>query len=173
MQARWCSLCLTALLLTGLAGSPRPARAAEAKAKVLPIENDQIHLPGPIVFANRSAEVSRESQPLLDSVAATLETRLELSLVEIGVHTDSRGSAGYNKRICQDRADAIRRLLIAKGVPAERLKALGYGEERPIASNRTEAGRAENRRVEFLVRERCPAGQGFFDGRCQPRASAR
>jgi outer membrane protein OmpA-like peptidoglycan-associated protein len=74
--------------------------------------------------------------------------------VEVGGHTDSVGSEAYNQGLSERRADAVRDYLMSKGVKASRLTARGYGESRPVASNDTEEGRAENRRVELVVIER-------------------
>lgn len=66
-------------------------------------------------------------------------------------HTDSRGSDSYNQRLSQQRAEAVRDAIISEGVAAERLTARGYGESRPVADNSTDAGRAENRRIEAVI----------------------
>jgi len=65
-------------------------------------------------------------------------------------HTDSIGTEEYNMGLSQRRADAVRNAMIKLGVAPERLVARGYGESKPIATNSTEEGRAENRRVELL-----------------------
>jgi len=74
--------------------------------------------------------------------------------VRIEGHTDSRGSRRYNLRLSQHRDSSVRRYLIRRGVAASRMVAKGYGEEVPIADNRTKAGRAQNRRVEFVITSR-------------------
>lgn len=71
--------------------------------------------------------------------------------IEIGGHTDYTGSDAYNQTLSQKRASAVRAYLISQGISAERLTAKGYGEAKPIASNETEEGKAENRRVEFKI----------------------
>ena len=73
--------------------------------------------------------------------------------IEIAGHTDSWGSVEDNEIMSRKRAEAILRYLVAKGVEKERLRAVGYGESRPIESNRTETGRAMNRRIEFTLWE--------------------
>ena len=73
---------------------------------------------------------------------------------ELEGHTDSIGSEEYNQGLSERRADAVRDYLTSKGVRASRLTSRGYGESRPIASNDTEEGRAENRRVEMVVLDR-------------------
>jgi outer membrane protein OmpA-like peptidoglycan-associated protein len=125
------------------------------QARVLTIRDDKIVLPEPIKFKAGKAEVLADSHWVLDSVAATLETHLDICQLEVGVHSDSRGSGAYNKRITQKRADRIRAYLIGKGIDKKRLHAKGFGEEYPIDSNQTAAGRAKNRRVELVIRKRC------------------
>jgi len=77
-------------------------------------------------------------------------TQPELN-VEIQGHTDSIGSAAYNLNLSQRRADAVKAYLISQGVNASTLTAKGYGKTKPISSNETAEGRAQNRRVEFEV----------------------
>ena len=71
--------------------------------------------------------------------------------MEIQGHTDNIGSAAYNKDLSQRRAESVRTYLIGKGVAEGRLTAHGYGLEQPVADNKTEKGRAKNRRVEFRL----------------------
>ncbi|MCR5423140.1 MAG: OmpA family protein [Bacteroidales bacterium] len=71
--------------------------------------------------------------------------------IEIGGHTDSRGSAAYNQRLSESRARAVVEYLSSKGIDSSRLKFKGYGTSKPIDTNSTEEGRARNRRVEFTV----------------------
>jgi OOP family OmpA-OmpF porin len=66
-------------------------------------------------------------------------------------HTDSVGSDAYNKKLSLRRADAVRQYLVKHGIPADRITAEGFGESSPVASNDTEDGRAQNRRVELRV----------------------
>jgi outer membrane protein OmpA-like peptidoglycan-associated protein len=84
----------------------------------------------------------------LDSIAEHLVTTPALR-VEIRGHTDSTGSSRGNARLSQARADAVRLYLHRRGVPLKRMVARGFGPDIPVASNRTEAGRARNRRVEL------------------------
>lgn len=101
-----------------------------------------------IDFATGSAVLTKASDPVLDALAATLR-RCAGGPIEIGGHTDSQGPEELNLRISQARAEAVLRALAERGVPSERMIARGFGEEVPIASNQTEAGRARNRRIEF------------------------
>ncbi len=92
--------------------------------------------------------ITAGSAPTLDALAAVLR-RCAGGAIEVGGHTDARGSDEVNERLSQARAEAVVRALIDRGVPADRLLPVGFGEERPVATNETEAGRAQNRRIEF------------------------
>ena len=87
---------------------------------------------------------------MLDGVAAGLKSDPDMR-VELAGHTDSKGSDAYNKKLSQSRADSVKAYLVSQGVPATRLVAKGYGEVAPVASNDTDDGRAQTRRVEFRV----------------------
>lgn len=84
----------------------------------------------------------------LHEVVGVMEKNPDLA-IEIQGHTDNVGSAEYNKALSQKRADAVMGYLVKKGVSPDRMTAVGYGLERPVASNDTEAGRAQNRRVQL------------------------
>jgi OOP family OmpA-OmpF porin len=101
-------------------------------------------------FEFNSAKLTAESRPILDEVAADLKKHPRLK-VEMEGHSDSVGADAYNLKLSQQRADSVREYLVSQGVPASQLTAKGHGETRPIASNATEAGRAENRRVAMSV----------------------
>ena len=75
----------------------------------------------------------------------------ELTRIRIEGNTDSRGSASDNLKLSQGRADAVKNYLIAKGVVADRLESIGYGESKPIVKEKTAADQAKNRRVDFFV----------------------
>ena len=105
---------------------------------------------GRILFDTGSTEVGRESYPLLRRIAR-VAGRCPRATVIVGGHTDSVGSAESNQELSEDRALAVVSLLRAEGVPRDSVSGIGYGEDRPVATNRTAAGRAENRRIEFLV----------------------
>jgi OOP family OmpA-OmpF porin len=105
-------------------------------------------------FEVDEAEILPESVPLLLEVAAAIEAHPEIVRLEVQGHTDDRAARGYNQRLSQRRAESIRAWLLGRGIAAARLVARGYGRTRPLASNGTAAGRALNRRVEFVVLER-------------------
>jgi OmpA-OmpF porin, OOP family len=87
---------------------------------------------------------------VLNDVARGLTSQKDLK-VEIAGHTDSKGSNAYNQRLSDDRAGSVKTYLISQGVSPAQLVSRGYGEEQPVATNDTDAGRAQNRRVEFRV----------------------
>ena len=86
----------------------------------------------------------------VDRVAAFLIAQPERS-VEVGGHTDDSGPAAGNQRLSERRAQSAATYLVSQGVATDRVTAVGYGEDRPIESNATEAGQLANRRVEFVV----------------------
>jgi OOP family OmpA-OmpF porin len=109
-------------------------------------------LPG-ITFETNSARISRESKPTLDEAVKTLKANPEYSVQVVG-HTDDTGPREYNVELSQKRADAVGDYLAKNGVDRSRIETRGKGPDDPVAKNDTEAGRAENRRIEFKVRKR-------------------
>jgi OOP family OmpA-OmpF porin len=106
---------------------------------------------GKIRFLAGRATIDPDSTGLLDRL---IETALRCSTanVEIAGHTDTDGEDTFNQSLSERRAQAVRDYLVRAGLPADRFKATGYGSTRPVAVNDTEDGKAENRRIEFLVR---------------------
>ncbi len=90
---------------------------------------------------------------ILDKAVGLLKTQ-ERVVVEVAGHTDSVGSEEYNVGLSDRRANSVKDYLISQGITATRLTARGYGEAQPVASNDTDAGRAQNRRVELIVLDR-------------------
>ncbi len=99
-----------------------------------------------------SDRLTGEAQSILNNVASDLLNHPTIHVLIVG-HTDNLGSAAYNKDLSLRRARAVARYLLKQGVPAYRMRYAGMGEEKPIASNATEEGRAKNRRVEFIARD--------------------
>jgi outer membrane protein OmpA-like peptidoglycan-associated protein len=110
-----------------------------------------LELRGRVVFEASQARIQQRSFEVLDWVAKVVREHPEIVRVVVGAHTDDRGFADQNRRLTQQRAEAVVRYLVGKGVSEARLEARGYGSERPIDSNATSVGRENNRRVEFLI----------------------
>ncbi|MBX3247621.1 MAG: OmpA family protein [Myxococcales bacterium] len=118
---------------------------------------DRIVLLQQIQFANNRARIrGRVSEQILGAVATILQRNPQHRSVRIEGHTDDRGNAEANIRLSQQRADAVREALIARGIDGGRLNAQGFGPSRPVADNAEEAGRALNRRVEFVIEPSTP-----------------
>ena len=104
-----------------------------------------------IYFDYGTAKFREESYDELNKLENMMRNNNKL-VVEIAGHTDNVSSASFNLKLSQKRANAVREYLISKGIDASRVTAVGYGEERPLASNDDEIdGRELNRRVEFEV----------------------
>jgi len=103
-----------------------------------------------IYFDFDKSDVKPESEPALNEIAKLLSDNPGLKVFIVG-HTDNVGSVDYNMKLSQARADAVAKVLTTKfGVAAQRLKAYGVGQLAPVAPNKTEEGRAKNRRVELV-----------------------
>jgi outer membrane protein OmpA-like peptidoglycan-associated protein len=106
-----------------------------------------------VTFETGSATLAATSSAQLDQLAAVL-TAFPTAAVSIEGHTDNTGDAAANKALSAQRAEAVKSALVGKGIAADRIAATGFGQEKPIASNDTEEGRAKNRRVEIVVTKR-------------------
>jgi OOP family OmpA-OmpF porin len=126
---------------------PPPPPRAEAKA-------ERIELSETVQFETESAVLLDRSKALLDDVARELADHPEIRKVEIEGHTDSVASNRHNMKLSRERIASVRSYLIGKGVEPKRLTTKAFGETKPIASNKTEEGRAKNRRVEFRIVQR-------------------
>lgn len=102
-----------------------------------------------ILFDTGKATIKSESQAIVDEIYSLLNTNANLK-VSIEGHTDNVGDAASNKKLSEARAKTIMDVLIAKGIKKESLSSVGWGQEKPVADNRTEEGRAKNRRVEIV-----------------------
>jgi outer membrane protein OmpA-like peptidoglycan-associated protein len=136
-----------------------PPKAAETvviqlKKSNVQISKERIDIRDTVYFDTAKARIQPRSFGLLDDVAGVLLDHPELVKVRIEGHTDSRGGADYNRRLSDDRAKAVRTYLIGKGVAADRLEAIGYGEDRPVDPANNEAAWEKNRRVDFFIVER-------------------
>jgi len=110
-----------------------------------------VNMPQDVLFATDSASLRPDLTRDIKAVAGSL-LRYPNSRIDVIGHTDDTGSAAYNQDLSQRRAVSVANILRESGVPNARLAAFGRGEDQPIASNVTPQGRAQNRRVEIIIR---------------------
>jgi outer membrane protein OmpA-like peptidoglycan-associated protein len=127
---------------------PEAERGCPKVYKDVEVTDSQVVIRQQVHFETNRAKIRAESFGLLDTVAQALRDYPGIR-VEVQGHTDSQGPDAKNLRLSQQRSDAVREYLIGRGVEPYRMTAQGYGETRPLESNRTASGRAANRRVEF------------------------
>lgn len=138
--------------------APQPAPAPEPAPVPAPVEQPAIERPAPQTkiilegtnFDFDKAALRPSGKAKLDKDAEMLNTYPDID-VEIAGHTDSIGTAKYNMGLSKRRAATVKKYMESKGIAASRMTTKGFGEAEPIASNKTVAGRAENRRVEILI----------------------
>lgn len=109
-----------------------------------------------VQFATGSAEILPVSHSLLDEVARVLSDNPQIELIQIEGHTDSTGTAAINRKLSQQRAESVMKYLGGRGITGGRMKARGFGPDRPIADNATDDGKEKNRRVEFNILKQGP-----------------
>ena len=112
----------------------------------------KLNIPGSVMFRSGSAEISPQFGTTLDSVGKTVREYCGLTATVIG-HTDNVGSADLNQRLSIERANSVVNYLKSQGVQPDQVRAEGRGMNEPIASNTSDSGRAQNRRVEVYVRQ--------------------
>nr|WP_238376684.1 OmpA family protein [Luteimonas abyssi] len=113
-------------------------------------DNITLNMPGNVTFGFDQADIQPQFYPVLNNVASTLR-QYEQTVIEIAGHTDNQGSASYNQQLSERRAQAVSQYLGGQGINQQRMITVGAGFSRPIADNGTEAGRAQNRRVEITL----------------------
>ena len=161
-----CSLIASTISTTGCAlftVKEEPFPALQIQAQRPPPGPDRVVLlPSTIVisdkvqFALNSADLLPVSFSLLDEVVTVMKANPQIEMVQIEGHTDSTGNADYNKKLSQQRAESVAKYVTSKGIAGSRLTAMGFGPERPIASNEDAAGQEMNRRVEFNIVKQGP-----------------
>ncbi|HWJ71153.1 MAG TPA: OmpA family protein [Sphingobium sp.] len=121
-------------------------------------EGDELMLrmPSGISFATDQSSIQPQFRPTLDQVAQTL-AEYPKTMIDVVGHTDATGSEAYNQGLSERRAASVADYLGSHGVASVRMATIGYGKTRPIATNETAEGRAENRRVEIKI---VPAVEG-------------
>jgi len=127
-----------------------PPDGCPRKFKLIEVKKDRIEIKQQVHFATAKFKVLKDSFPLLDQVAQALKDTPRVQ-VRIEGHTDNVGGEATNLKLSQKRAEAVREYLVKKGIDPKRLEAKGYGPTQPVASNKGEKGRAQNRRTEFRI----------------------
>ena len=102
-----------------------------------------------ILFETGKSDIQQESLPIVDQIFELMKSDATLK-ISIEGHTDNVGDAAINKKLSNDRAKAVMDALIAKGIDKIRMSFVGWGQEKPVADNRSEEGRVQNRRVEIV-----------------------
>jgi outer membrane protein OmpA-like peptidoglycan-associated protein len=115
----------------------------------------KVNVPSDFSFDVGRAEVKPQMRPVLDQFAQGLDPTMQVRVIG---HTDSTGSDAINNPLSVDRAESVRNYLSSRGVAAARVEVSGQGARSPVADNGTDAGRAQNRRVEIFLREPAPKG---------------
>ncbi|MFE8605090.1 OmpA family protein [Archangium violaceum] len=133
------------------AGVPANAGCPVQQKQMVAIQKGKLEIKEQVFFATGKAIIQPRSFKMLDQVAKILQQHPEVDQMVIEGHTDNRGNAEANRKLSLARAEAVKGYLVSKGVEPSRLEAQGFGPDRPIDSNKTEKGRATNRRVEFII----------------------
>lgn len=152
---------LTACSLISVKQDPFPPlqiradRPPPGPARVV-LTASSIEIKDKVQFEFGKAELLEVSFPLLNDVAAMLKDNPQIESLQVEGHTDAVGSAASNRKLSTERAEAVRTYLIKQGIAKGRLVAKGFGPDKPIASNDDDAGREQNRRVEFNILKQGP-----------------
>lgn len=113
-------------------------------------DNITLLMPGNITFATDSSDLNGQFFAVLNSVGKVL-TEFDKTVVEVAGHTDSTGSDSYNQSLSERRARSVASYLQSQQINPQRMITIGLGETMPVADNSTDAGRAQNRRVELTM----------------------
>lgn len=124
---------------------PPPARVE--------VRDNKIEIREKIQFDHAKATIKEESHDLLNEIVDVIKKNPHIKKISVEGHASAEGDPGFNKRLSADCAKSVVEYLVDKGIPKEALQSQGFGVEKPIASNDTEAGREKNRRVEFNIIE--------------------
>jgi OOP family OmpA-OmpF porin len=118
------------------------------------VTDKEINILEQVEFETGSAKIKPASDALLAEIAGIFRKFTDIARVEVQGHTDNQGNQAANKTLSQQRAESVKKALVARGIDPKRLFAKGFGSDVPIAGNETEDGRAKNRRVQFVILER-------------------
>ena len=129
-----------------------PPDGCPKKYTLVVVTDKKIEIKQTVYFDFNKATIKPVSFELLNQVAQALTDNPKIK-VEVGGHTDSIGDDNYNLKLSQKRAESVKAYIVKRGIDAGRMDPKGYGENVPIADNRTKEGRDQNRRVEFVITE--------------------
>jgi OmpA-OmpF porin, OOP family len=139
----------------------RGVKSADSKMNgcktLVRIKDKQIAITQAIEFRIARIEpppIESASEAVLAQIKETLAEHPEIARLEIGAHTDDQGQESFNVKVSQSRADSVKKWLVEHGIAEGRLTSVGYGPKKPIASNKTKEGRAQNKRIEFMILEK-------------------
>lgn len=137
-------------------GREREALQKLAQAAALSVKEEPrgtvIVLPGSVLFTSGEYKLTSEAQTKLAMIADTLRPQAQSHEIVVEGHTDSKGTPSSNQLLSENRARAVMEYLITRGVPATAITSVGIGQVRPIADNASAEGRANNRRVEIIIK---------------------
>jgi OOP family OmpA-OmpF porin len=132
--------------------APTPPPAEPAKSPVT-VKDGRLGVPGNIVYETGKAIIKPESEPTLNALKDFMDQNKNFTRIRIEGHTDNVGKSPDNLKLSQDRAAAVVQWLSDHGVGKDRCLAVGFGDTKPIADNKTDDGKAQNRRTEFHIAE--------------------
>lgn len=138
---------------TPVATTAPAATSTSDSGSAVAVKGDRVQIAGNIVFETGTATIQAgaDNEAILNQLKTFLDQNANVTELRIEGHTDNVGNAEDNLNLSGQRALAIKKWLVDKGIAASRLLAVGFGDQRPIADNSTEEGRAQNRRTEFRV----------------------
>lgn len=161
------ALFVLAAVVSGCGGSVQfqddKALSVRAKAPIkeepkrVEVKGDHLEIREKIQFQKSSSAILAQSHDLLNEIVSVIQANPDITKIAIEGHTSSEGGADFNRSLSKRRAEAVLKYLTAKGIAADRLTSNGFGPDKPIASNDTEADREKNRRVEFNITSRDPS----------------
>lgn len=143
------------VLLTACQSHPwglttKQVNALKQEGFTLSDEGWVFNLSGKVLFSTDSEAISPQSAQVIKRITTTL-VDVAIHNVILEGHTDTQGNASYNQKLSERRANSVRDEMISFGMPARDIKAIGYGQARPVADNNTSEGRSQNRRVAILI----------------------